>query len=866
VQFDLSEDGKATNKRTLLTDKNKAWNPFGMFVLEWGPDGLLYMSVGNHNIDIGGPTNRIGGRGSSGIVLRMKPDGSDMQRLVHGLRVPYSYEYDPFGQLWVLSNGEGNPDRFVRVLDGVDYHCYSRGSVDNEWLAGRHPLAPPCFELGRGAHTQLIRYYGAAFPTSYQGSLLLDNWGAHGFNGANRAVFRFVPDSNGNIVTQEKFVSCTDAYFRPSHIIVDPDGNLIIADWYGRDDESDLTGRIWKVKYSGTDKPKVTHKRDGSDWSNDDYAVSALGSPDHVIREKAVNELIARGNRVVAKLAAHASGAKEPLGAANALWTLLRIGTPQSQSALAAGAKHPDWKVRRLAVNILRRYQLPGAGDVAKQLGSDSESAVRVEAALALAESAQVRAALIDALNHGAAKDAHLRYEAAWHLAKHADAGTFSQLLSSADEPVRLAGLIAIDIACFESFPSKAVAQDSLAKVVNEYSGTIDADLLLMLARLDGEKSVLAAVEKLAVRNDVPPAVTARALLVLRARAGSIAQPVIAAAGKRFLEAVEKGTIKLPTTTDQLLLLDLLETEGPTDFTLKQLGGYLNGSQQVRPAAHALARRFGPKAAPLAASLWPRVLDGKAKAEDRIEMLATLARIEATPARPNWERLLNDTDALVKTESVRWWRSFKGQPAMVDVLLRRSSDLLKEDPSLKGDLAAVLRQVEAAPEIQKKLELIEPEPDKDALAQQTVAALEKLPAADRPKRAFLGRQVFERSACTKCHTTVTQDTPLAPSLKGIATAQKIDYLIESVLYPSKVIKTGFETELIVTKDGKTLTGLVKDDGMFLRVLNLDKEVRVAKKDIEERAIQKVSIMPEGQEKQVSRQEFIDLMAYLLTLK
>jgi len=113
-QYDLPETGKAINEKTLLVDKSKAWNPFGMFVLEWGPEGLLYMSVGNHGIDIQGPTNKISGRGSSGIVLRMKPDGSDMQRLVHGLRVPYSFEYDPFGQLWVLSNGEGNPDRFVR--------------------------------------------------------------------------------------------------------------------------------------------------------------------------------------------------------------------------------------------------------------------------------------------------------------------------------------------------------------------------------------------------------------------------------------------------------------------------------------------------------------------------------------------------------------------------------------------------------------------------------------------------------------------------------------------------------------------------------------------------------------------------------
>src|SRR5262249_38325788 len=47
----------------------------------------------------------------------------------------------------------------------------------------------------------------------------------------------------------------------------------------------------------------------------------------------------------------------------------------------------------------------------------------------------------------------------------------------------------------------------------------------------------------------------------------------------------------------------------------------------------------------------------------------------------------------------------------------------------------------------------------------------------------------------------TQTTPLAPSLKGIA-AQKIDYLLESVLFPSKIIKTGFESETITTTDGK----------------------------------------------------------------
>jgi len=100
---------------------------------------------------------------------------------------------------------------------------------------------------------------------------------------------------------------------------------------------------------------------------------------------------------------------------------------------------------------------------------------------------------------------------------------------------------------------------------------------------------------------------------------------------------------------------------------------------------------------------------------------------------------------------------------------------------------------------------------------------------------------------------------------GVA-AQKSEYLIESVLYPSKVIKTGFEAETVVTRDGRALSGLVKEEGNVLRVLNLDQDVRVPKTEVESRTISRVSIMPEGQEAQLSRREFVDLIAYLATLR
>jgi hypothetical protein len=49
-------------------------------------------------------------------------------------------------------------------------------------------------------------------------------------------------------------------------------------------------------------------------------------------------------------------------------------------------------------------------------------------------------------------------------------------------------------------------------------------------------------------------------------------------------------------------------------------------------------------------------------------------------------------------------------------------------------------------------------------------------------------------------------------------------------------------------------------------MNLAGDVRIPKKDIDERQVQKISLMPEGQEKQLSRQEFLDLIVYLQSLR
>jgi putative membrane-bound dehydrogenase-like protein len=866
-RYDLSKDGKATNRKTLVIDKNKAWNPFGMFVLEWGPDGLLYVSVGNHNIDLRGPNGKLSGRGGSGIIARMKPDGRDMERLVQGLRVPYSFEYDPFGQLWLLSNGEGNPNRFVRVIEGVDYHCYSRGGVGNEWLAGSHPLAPPCIELPRGANTQMIRYHGAAYPASYQGSLLLCNWGAHGFNGPNRAIFRYLPDARNDITSWDTLLSCSDPLFRPSHIALDPDGNLLVSDWYGRDDESDKTGRIWRVRYVGKEKPPaVKHKLASAEWAKDEYALSALGSPHHLVREKAADVLVKKGKTVVAKLGTHAATSKVPLGATGALWALVRIGTPEAKEAIASGTKNADWRVRRLALRLMRRYGVKGA----EKLIKDDDVAVRLEATLSISSISgplKARAALVSLLEGDAAKDAHLRYEAAAALAGMADVATFERLLNAKSEDARLAGMIAADVACFESLPTRGDALEAIGKALVTVKDEKALGHLLTLARLNADAKLAPALVKLLAREDVPATATARALLLLRSRRAAPPK-VLAAAGKRLLDALAKGTIRINSSGEAAVLMEVLEAEGPTPQALTQLGKLLTagGRNNSRPAAHALARRHGHKAAALAKSLWLHLTNRRTQGEEAMELISTLARIEEKPERARWKALLNDARPDVRTEAVRWWRVFKGDAEMVRALVEATPKLIEKDGKLRDDLASVMAHLEVKTEQLKKLGLAVPASDKDELGRHALKELAALPSKDRRTRAAAGRMVFERNACVKCHTAVDRDVPLAPSLQAVARGQKPDYLVESVLYPSKIIKTGFETELVTTKAGMVYKGLVKDDGKTLLILDGEREVKLAKADVEKREVQKLSLMPEGQEKQMSRAEFVDLIIYLASLR
>ena len=120
--------------------------------------------------------------------------------------------------------------------------------------------------------------------------------------------------------------------------------------------------------------------------------------------------------------------------------------------------------------------------------------------------------------------------------------------------------------------------------------------------------------------------------------------------------------------------------------------------------------------------------------------------------------------------------------------------------------------------------------------------------------------------CAKCHNAEA-GTQLGPDLAQAGKEATAEYLIESLLNPSKVIKKGYEPLVVNTKDGRTITGLLAEEMMGTLTL-LDpaggKRVTIPAANIEERTVGKQSLMPDGLVNALSdRQQFLDLAKYLI---
>ncbi len=138
--------------------------------------------------------------------------------------------------------------------------------------------------------------------------------------------------------------------------------------------------------------------------------------------------------------------------------------------------------------------------------------------------------------------------------------------------------------------------------------------------------------------------------------------------------------------------------------------------------------------------------------------------------------------------------------------------------------------------------------------------------------AEMGRRIFFAGAgvkCATCHAIQGRGAGVGPDLTFIARQGEVS-MLRSILQPSQNIAPQYQALILELVDGKTLTGYAinKIEGESReRFMGADgKEFIVPNKDVVERLVSPLSIMPHGVEQTMTLEDFRDLFAYLRTLK
>jgi putative heme-binding domain-containing protein len=136
--------------------------------------------------------------------------------------------------------------------------------------------------------------------------------------------------------------------------------------------------------------------------------------------------------------------------------------------------------------------------------------------------------------------------------------------------------------------------------------------------------------------------------------------------------------------------------------------------------------------------------------------------------------------------------------------------------------------------------------------------------------AAKGAEVFRREivGCNKCHQVNGEGVDFGPNLSEIGGKLARDAIYESILDPSAGISFGYESWQLELKNGDEVFGLIVSettDELALKVAG-GIVMRYPKSEIVKQQKQTLSIMPAGLQQTMTKEELVDLVEYLVSLK
>jgi putative membrane-bound dehydrogenase-like protein len=862
---DTKGTGQADVKKVLAHLDTKADYPHnGLSGFAIDALGDLHFGLGeNFGADyklIGSDKWALGGGGEGGSIYRMHADGTGLVRLATGFWNPFHMAFDRWGRLFAVDNDPDarGPCRLLHIVPGGDYGYrfrYGRKGIHpfqswNGELPGTLPMVAGTAEAPSG----IVAYESNGLPEEYRRHLLVTSWGDHVIE-----LFQLEP-RGASFGAKKKILARGGEDFRPVGIALAPDGSVIVSDWVDKSYPVHGKGRLWRIRMK--EPPKAEGLDLGAFPNLPAGKLAALMEhPRQVVRAAAAEALAGKGDGL------------------DALQRILRVGTSEIArlQALWTGCQRFPEEKAELIGNAL----------------TDASPHVRAGAA-ALAERFFVR----DYVNFGPMPDLAMKDPSPYvrALALQADRSFLAteRRMAALDNDDPFFVHAALEGLKRHGVPTNLEIYLKAAKTPRMRLG------ILLLAR-DGPRTERSLCGQFL--SDPDPAIRRTAI-----------QWVAEDNLTQFAKEIDKAAVMAPVSRDVfeawLAAQQLLAHPGQRGDPSKEPSGDLFVLKVLKDAQQPVALRT------LALHMLPprhpglKLPELLALAKDpdaalRVEALRTLTwRTE-----PGAQSFLRDVAADVSQELALRADAVLGlahsaatdaatRKLLLQLVDQRRACLTDALRSLRGALAPGEEQFFEPWWRAVQRDVFFDNAARDELAEQALLTLGQglapkgEPAAgialtmNRPAtveawRDFLlpgkgdaagGERVFfhdKGPRCFACHKIDGRGEAIGPDLSHVGAALTRARLIESILEPSKEIAPAFVTWLVTTRDGKQHVGVILGESFDSTLMLADaqgKRTVLKITDVEERVAQTTSIMPADLHAKMTRQEFLDLLAFLESRK
>ena len=804
----------------------------------WGPDGWLYGCHGvfTHSA-VGKPGTPDDQRTKINAgVWRYHPTRHTFEVFAEGSSNPWGLDFNDHGHAFITAcviphlyhviqgaryqrqaGQHFNPYTF----DDIKTIAKHRHWTGNQWNKDDRANSD---NIGGGhAHAGAMIYLGGAWPEKYHNQLFMNN-----IHGARLNQDKLWRDGSGYVGdAAPDFCFTNDVWSQIIYLTYGPDGQVTMIDWYDRNQchhrntegHDRGNGRIFKISYG---EPKFATRNLAKEADMILATMPAAGSEWYVRHARRIlQERAAKGildPNVAAYLWWDFEERNDTSIRLRDLWALHVIGQlTNDRQIISLGDKDPD--IRAWTVQL------------ATQQGSIPEPVLQRLAVMAANDSSlMVRMYLASALSR---LPRGSRESIANHLLQHGEDANDHNLpllywygvepLIDNDSTAALAMAKDCKIPLVSRYIVRKLAADEhhYGPLLAELNKVDDLKLVWMLEEIVAALKVRASIKMPEAWKSTYEKLNASSNETIRRQAEFIA---VKLGDERVLPALRKTLADRIAAEDgrRLALESLLVAR---DSQLPVLLQGLLDDPTVRVAGINALAAFDHAETAKALLVYYQQWN----AAEKQAALATLT------SRPEYVLALLDAIAAEKIP-----RNDLSAFTVRQLAMSKNPAVIKRLNEVWGTTRATAADKVA--EIQKF---------KQQLNNATLAQ------ANLPN----GRAVYNKT-CGSCHLLFGAGKVIGPDLTGSNRAN-LDYLLENLLDPSAVIGKDYQTTLVVTDNGRVISGIVRQETPTALTLQTPTDVvTLAKSELDTRELSNLSLMPDGQLKQLQANEIRDLVAYL----